>query len=104
MSRIFQLATGIALLPLFACAQGARPDATDPTSAVITPSYDSAFAGYRPMQEDGEPSIKQWRALNDEVARVGGHAGAIKDDDSASSPPSERSEPKPPAKTPHQQH
>lgn len=36
--------------------------------------YDSAFTGYRPYTE--EP-VADWRAVNDEVGRIGGHVGIV---------------------------
>lgn len=41
--------------------------------------YDSAFVDYRPMQEvKMAPTLEAWRAANDAVARIGGHAGVLK--------------------------
>jgi hypothetical protein len=37
-------------------------------------AYESAFETYRPYRE--EP-VADWRAVNDEVGRVGGHAGIV---------------------------
>lgn len=55
---------------------GAQPPASPPARPVGTqPSYESAFADYRPYRE--EPAAS-WRQVNDEVARVGGHAGVLK--------------------------
>ena len=59
-----------------AAAQGAaRPDPADPKTASPMPDPGSAYAGYRRYAE--EPNAP-WREVNDEVARVGGHAGALK--------------------------
>jgi len=51
---------GLAALTGIAAAQ---------SSATI---YDSAYAGYAPYRE--EP-LASWRAVNEDVARTGGHAG-----------------------------
>ena len=45
-------------------------------------SYQSAFADYRPYQE--EP-ITDWRALNESVAHTGGHAGIMRGGSSTAS-------------------
>ena len=68
-------------MPLLASAQpsGKRPDPLDPGSEKATAIYQSAFAGYQALQEAAEPADAQWRAVNDEVARVGGHAGIFRD-------------------------
>ena len=44
-------------------------DAADPGSAVAPVVYSSPFSGYR-RYADGE--VEPWRAVNDEVARIGG--------------------------------
>ena len=52
-----------------------RPDPSDPkTSAPVRP-YESAFQGYRPYTD---PEIARWRAVNDEMARLKGHAGHVR--------------------------
>lgn len=101
MSRNFQLATVIAVLPLLASAQARRMDATDPVAGKTTLPYHSALAGYQRMQETGEPSIDRWRALNEEVARIGGHAGSIKEDAQASPASQEQAESSPPVRPRH---
>jgi hypothetical protein len=58
------------LMPLTAGAQ--RPAAADPAAAAATPKYESAFPAYRPYEEQ---TPRSWRELNDDVAKVGGHAG-----------------------------
>jgi hypothetical protein len=70
------------LLLLAAAAGGAafaqRGDANDPRAPETKPPpviYRSAFEEYRPYRE---PEIASWRAVNEEVARVGGHIGAMK--------------------------
>ena len=47
-----------------------RPLRTVDTQLLL--DHRSAFAEYRAYQD---PSIADWRATNDEVARVGGHVG-----------------------------
>jgi len=57
--------------PLFAAA----PSPADPSAPAPTATYDSAFEGYRGYRD--EP-LADWRAVNDEVGRVGGHAGIFR--------------------------
>ena len=59
-----------------AVAQGeSKPDAAAPKSAAQPLKYESAFEGFRPFQEQ---EVASWRGVNEEVARVGGHAGVLK--------------------------
>lgn len=56
-----------------AVAQNApQPNPADPKARVPPVEYRSAFAGYRPH---AEPELAPWRAVNDEVGRIGGHVG-----------------------------
>ena len=71
------LAWVLLLGPLAALAQtGARPDPTDPRLSTPTHAAESAFAGYRGFRD--EP-LTPWREVNDEVRRLGGHAGHVRD-------------------------
>lgn len=59
----------------------ARPgDPADPAAVVPAPVYISAFNDYQLAPEPKETPDQVWRAANDEMARLGGHAGQIKDD------------------------
>lgn len=64
-------------------AVGAQPTPDDPDSVSAQLSYQSAFAGYRPFRESEVPAQASWRAINEQAAQVGGHAGQIKDDEAA---------------------
>lgn len=70
--RIFALAMLLVAGSLAAqqTEQG-RPARADAAGAG-RPSYSSAFAGYRRFAD--EP-VASWRAANDEMQRLGGHAG-----------------------------
>ncbi|MFN7085238.1 MAG: hypothetical protein ACK4N4_01270 [Burkholderiales bacterium] len=37
--------------------------------------YESAFSGYIPHRD---PEIASWRDVNDQAARIGGHAGTLR--------------------------
>jgi len=54
-------------------------DASDAAAEVVVAPYESAFEGYRSWQDIKMSPVQGWRAANDEMARVGGHAGQIKD-------------------------
>jgi hypothetical protein len=70
----FLLYGAFALIGLPAVAQS--PSSTlDPLQSgarVPTVKYESAFESYAPYQEQ---PLAGWRAVNDEVGRVGGHVG-----------------------------
>ena len=52
----------------------AAPTPTDPDAVVPSVEYQSAFPTYRSYVD--EP-VADWRAINDEVTRVGGHGGVV---------------------------
>jgi hypothetical protein len=58
--------------PLYAADRNA-PGAA---ASVRPPAYRSAFEGYRPA---GDEPLADWRALNDDVAAIGGHVGMLRD-------------------------
>lgn len=58
-----------------AAQQAAPRDPANPATPVPKPVYESAFAGYRPWSE---PDTGRWREANEEVRRLGGHAGHVK--------------------------
>jgi hypothetical protein len=53
----------------------ARPDPADPNAAVPAFGYQSAFGDYK---RHTDPAVRGWREVNDEVGRIGGHAGALR--------------------------
>ena len=53
----------------------AAPSPADPSAPAPAATYNSAFEGYRGYRD--EP-LADWRAVNDEVGRVGGHAGIFR--------------------------
>ena len=69
----------VALLAGFASAVAAQqatpPDPAAPAAAVPKPVYESVFSGYRPWTE---PAAARWREPNEDVRRLGGHAGHVK--------------------------
>ena len=74
MSRIFLSA----VLPFAAlqavAAQQPSASPADPQAAAPPARYQSVFSSYTPYQE---PGVAPWRALNDEVGRIGGHIGIM---------------------------
>lgn len=63
--------------------QTERKHPADPAVTVPAPAYASAFAGYQPL---GSEKPGAWRELNDEVGRIGGHLGIVRDTAPASKP------------------
>jgi len=51
------------------------PDPLDANAAVPASTYESAFKNYQDVAENQTSPDKIWRAANDEMARLGGHAG-----------------------------
>jgi hypothetical protein len=51
-----------------------RPDPADPKANAPVRPYISAFDGYRPYDD---PEIARWRAVNEEMGRLKGHAGHV---------------------------
>ena len=52
----------------------AAPPPTDPSAPVPRPTYRSVFENYRPYLEE---RVENWRVLNKDVARAGGHVGIM---------------------------
>jgi hypothetical protein len=75
-------AAALASLPFAAIAEQKhhQADPTDASAAVPASGYESAFKNYRAAADEQESPEKVWRAANDEMGKVGGHAGHIKDD------------------------
>ena len=62
----------------------------DSTASVANPVYKSAFDNYQPWQEITDAPGQNWRAANDEMGRLGGHTGQLRDAPSAQITPSAR--------------
>jgi Cu(I)/Ag(I) efflux system protein CusF len=60
----------------------------DSTASVANPVYKSAFDNYQPWREITDAPGQNWRAANDEMGRLGGHAGQLRDAPSAQITPS----------------
>ncbi|HKQ30515.1 MAG TPA: hypothetical protein VJS66_04445 [Burkholderiales bacterium] len=76
--------TACALWSVYASADMlTRPDPSDSTS-ISASRYDSVFADYRAYDEQ---RVGAWRKHNDEMGRVGGHAGHAKDAAPNAEPP-----------------
>ena len=54
-------------------------DPSNPAAESSGAPYESAFTGYRAWQDIKVSPVEGWRAANDEMARIGGHAGQIKE-------------------------
>ena len=73
MSRIF-LSALLPFAALQAAAQQPAASPADPRAPAPPARYESVFSTYQPFQE---PAVAPWRALNDEVGRIGGHIGIM---------------------------
>lgn len=71
----------LTILPLAATAQDKpKPaDPANPAEAVAPLLYESAFAGYQALSQPEQSPDKNWRAINDEMGRLGGHVGHTKE-------------------------
>jgi hypothetical protein len=79
----------LASLPFAVVAQQ-KQNQSDPTNAnapVSGAAYESAFKNYQPAADQQQSPDKTWRAANEEVGKLGGHAGNMKDGSFASSAP-----------------
>ncbi|MFC7514392.1 hypothetical protein ACFQUU_05190 [Herbaspirillum sp. GCM10030257] len=53
---------------------------TDANAPITVIGYESAFKGYRASRDEEKTPDKVWRFANEEMGRLGGHAGQIKAD------------------------
>jgi hypothetical protein len=74
----------LVLWPIALLADAPPPDPADAKASVPASRYDSVFGSYLAYQEQ-QPG--RWREHNDEMDRVGGHAGHLKDSAPASEAP-----------------
>jgi hypothetical protein len=59
-----------------AAAQQPRPNPGEPKAPVPAIEHRSAFEGYR---RHTEPEVSGWREMNEEVRRIGGHVGIVRE-------------------------
>ena len=75
-------AMALVTLSLIASAQEiqkkAHPADADAASTRFT--YQSAFKSYRPASDPPETPDRIWRAANEDMGKLGGHMGHIKDE------------------------
>lgn len=72
-----------AILPGAHFARAAQPTAkqsnpADPGAPTGVFRYESAFGSYRAATEESQPA-KAWRSANDDMGKLGGHAGHMKE-------------------------
>lgn len=53
-------------------------DPTDPAAAAAPYRYESVFSRYQPIPDSEEAPENLWRAANEEMGKLGGHAGHVK--------------------------
>ncbi|WP_194724757.1 hypothetical protein [Noviherbaspirillum malthae] len=65
------------LLPIAALAQQeqAKYNPADASAPVNAVPYESAFKGFRSNGDEQASPDKIWRSVNDEMGKLGGHAG-----------------------------
>lgn len=80
----------IAITPAVHAAQNPAEsiDPADPSAAAAPFRYESAFSSYRSVKSDEATPDKVWRAANEEMGRLGGHAGHMKDGNTSLAPSS----------------
>ena len=81
-------AASFAVLSLTAAAQpaNAQLDPADSEARIPLISYQSAFTSYRPSSDAQEPPDKVWRATNEEMGKLGGHAGHMATEEKPTKP------------------
>lgn len=82
----------LAALPSIVAAQD-RPKPDEANAPTIPLQYDSAFAAYQAAGDLALTPDKNWRAVNDQVGRLGGHMGSIKDAPATTAPAAVKSTP-----------
>ena len=99
MKYLITCCAGLAALMSAGAWAQSGPGPIDPSVTGAPLRYESSFTGYRSYAE--EP-LRSWRGVNDEVQRVGGHAGVLGMGESKRSPdpqpqptPPEGAKPKP---------
>ncbi len=75
LNKYFLIVAAAAMMPVASAQQAGRPLPSDPAATVPPAGYESAFSGYVP---NNEQAIASWRNVNDEAARIGGHAGSLR--------------------------
>ncbi|HYD60498.1 MAG TPA: hypothetical protein VEC35_09100 [Noviherbaspirillum sp.] len=87
----YSIALATAMLSLFASAQQkyAAPSPADGEATVPQIVYQSAFNSYQSSSEEQATPDKTWRASNDEMGRLKGHAGHLSADRPAAPPASQ---------------
>jgi hypothetical protein len=86
----------MASLPFAAAAEQKQSESNpaDPSAPASAFRYESAFKSYRTPSDEGQAPDKIWRSTNDEMEKLGGHAGHIKaDGDAAPSTKAEITQP-----------
>ncbi len=81
MQNLFSLALAVfAASAAYGQPPAAPRDPTDPQARVPALEYRSAFENYRPYRDS---PVTNWRASNEEVRAIGGHAGHLATPDGA---------------------
>lgn len=85
--RWMAIATLVVAPVAVAAEENTRPmDPSNPAAKSASFAYESALSSYWSMPADEEAPKNVWRAANDEMAGLGGHAGHLKGAAGAASP------------------
>ena len=86
--RVAAVLSATAVGMTLSCAAGAQnvpaPGPADPSAPVPPLRYESALSDY---QMYGDQPLREWIGVNDEMRRLGGHAGHLGDSPSQSKAP-----------------
>lgn len=80
--------------------QTAISDPADPAGAATSFRYESVFSGYSSADKEDTAPDKVWRSANEEMGRLGGHAGHMKNSQQPSPSPAAGNAGTSPVKTP----
>jgi hypothetical protein len=88
------LVLAVSLIGIAGAQSGDRPDPADPSVPGAVFRYESAFEGYQDVQDR---KLTPWKDANEEMRRLGGHAGHARPGASTDGAERKPTSPQPPA-------